>query len=106
MRRLLIAGNWKMHKTAAEASDYLEGLLAEDLPTAIDVVCCPTFVSLPAAAVLVRGLELRRAINKPLPEDSLLARLHDDLVACGPPHPVQDSEAVHPPARLQGLEHE
>jgi triosephosphate isomerase len=53
MRRLLIAGNWKMHKTAAEASDYLEGLLAEDLPTAIDVVCCPTFVSLPAAAVLV-----------------------------------------------------
>jgi triosephosphate isomerase len=53
MRRPLIAGNWKMHKTVTETSTYLEALLAEDLPAAVDVVCCPTFVSLPAAAMLV-----------------------------------------------------
>ena len=55
MRRPLIAGNWKMHKTVAETSAYLEGLIAEDLPDTVDVVCCPTAVSLPAAAMLVSG---------------------------------------------------
>jgi len=55
MRRPLIAGNWKMHKTVAETSAYLEGLIAENLPSTVDVVCCPTAVSLPAAAMLVTG---------------------------------------------------
>ena len=55
MRRPLIAGNWKMHKTVAETSAYLEELIAEDLPDTVDVVCCPTAVSLPAAAMLVTG---------------------------------------------------
>jgi len=55
MRRPLIAGNWKMNKTVAETSAYLEGLIAEGLPATVDVVCCPTFVSLPAAAMVVTG---------------------------------------------------
>ena len=55
MRRPLIAGNWKMHKTVAETTAYLEALLAEDLPDATDVVCCPGFVALPAAAMLLTG---------------------------------------------------
>ncbi|MDH3813318.1 MAG: triose-phosphate isomerase [Acidobacteriota bacterium] len=58
MRRPLIAGNWKMNKTVAETSAYLEGLIAEDLPTSVDVVCCPTFVSLPAAAMVVTGSQI------------------------------------------------
>jgi triosephosphate isomerase len=58
MRRPLIAGNWKMHKTVAETSGYLETLLSENLPTTVDVVCCPTFVSLPAAAMLVTGSKI------------------------------------------------
>jgi len=58
MRRLLIAGNWKMNKTVAETSTYLEGLIAEGLPTTVDVVCCPTFVSLPAAAMVVTGSQI------------------------------------------------
>ena len=53
MRRPLIAGNWKMHKTVAETTAYLEELIAEDLPAPVDVVCCPTYVSLPAAAMIV-----------------------------------------------------
>ena len=58
MRRPLIAGNWKMHKTVVETTTYLEALVAEDLPTSVDVVCCPTFVSLPAAAMLVTGSQV------------------------------------------------
>ena len=55
MRRPLIAGNWKMHKTIVETSSYLEALLAEDLPDTVDVLCCPGFLSLPAAAMLLTG---------------------------------------------------
>jgi triosephosphate isomerase len=55
MRRPLIAGNWKMHKTVQETSAYFEALIAEDLPAAVDVVCCPTYVSLPAAARVISG---------------------------------------------------
>ena len=58
MRRPLIAGNWKMNKTVAETSTYLEDLIAEGLPTTVDVVCCPTFVSLPAAAMVVTGSQI------------------------------------------------
>ena len=58
MRTPLIAGNWKMHKTVAETSAYLEGLINEALPTTVDVVCCPTFVSLPAAAMVVTGSQI------------------------------------------------
>jgi triosephosphate isomerase len=58
MRRPLIAGNWKMHKTVAETGAFLEDLLAEDLPPSVDVVCCPTFVALPTAAMILTGSEL------------------------------------------------
>ena len=58
MRRPLIAGNWKMHKSVAETTAYLEDLIAEDLPDSVDVVCCPTFVSLPAAAMVATGSEI------------------------------------------------
>jgi len=58
MRRPLIAGNWKMHKTVAETTAYLETLINEDLPSTVDIVCCPTFVSLPAAAMVVSGSQI------------------------------------------------
>jgi len=54
-RRYLVAGNWKMHRGVAEASALLEQLLGEDLPPTVDVVVCPPFVSLPAAAMLLSG---------------------------------------------------
>ena len=55
MRTLLIAGNWKMHKGVAETTAYLEELLAEDLPAGVDVLCCPPFAALPAAAMVATG---------------------------------------------------
>jgi len=58
MRTPLIAGNWKMHKTVAETTAYLEAIINEDLPDTVDVVCCPSFVSLPAAAMVVTGSQI------------------------------------------------
>jgi len=55
MRTLLIAGNWKMHKGVAETTAYLEDLIAEDLPGGVDILCCPPFAALPAAAMIATG---------------------------------------------------
>lgn len=51
-RRPLIAGNWKMHKTAAEARDHithLAELIGRESHVA-DVAVCPPFTALEAAA--------------------------------------------------------
>jgi triosephosphate isomerase len=58
MRTPLIAGNWKMHKTVAETTAYLEAIINEDLPDTVDVVCCPAFMSLPAAVMVVTGSQI------------------------------------------------
>jgi len=52
-RRPLIAGNWKMHLGPAATQSFLERLLVLDLPPAVDAVVCPTYVSLPVAAMLL-----------------------------------------------------
>lgn len=46
-RKLIIAGNWKMNKTVAEALDLLKGL-ALDLSSVkeVDIVVCPAFTAL------------------------------------------------------------
>src|SRR5580698_9585003 len=49
MRKPVMAGNWKMYKTAAETSSFFEKfspLVAT--ATHADVVICPTFVNIPA----------------------------------------------------------
>jgi len=63
MRKTIIAGNWKMHKTVAEARELaaalVEGvkkdLAGEALP---DIVLCPTFVCLPEVLTAVKGSTL------------------------------------------------
>ena len=56
-RRPLIAGNWKMHKTVAQSSELLDQLLerVEPLPDAADIVVCPPFTALAAAAIALEG---------------------------------------------------
>jgi triosephosphate isomerase len=56
MRTPVIAGNWKMYKSAHEASTFLNELapIIKDCRGA-EVVVCPTFVSLPAAIAAARG---------------------------------------------------
>ncbi len=45
-RRKLIAGNWKMNKTAGEASAFLMDLQSHWKETSVDVVCCIPAISL------------------------------------------------------------
>ena len=46
-RKLIIAGNWKMNKTAAEAIDLVNGLKLEVAAVKdVDIVVCPPFTAL------------------------------------------------------------
>lgn len=49
-RRPLVAGNWKMHKTAEEAVLWCETFLAAVGTTSTEVAVCPPFTALSAAA--------------------------------------------------------
>ncbi len=55
LRRPLIAGNWKMHGSAAWTQHYLEELLPRVATDGPEVVVCPPFTALAAAAVIVVG---------------------------------------------------
>jgi triosephosphate isomerase (TIM) len=51
IRKYLIAGNWKMHKTAAEGADLVREInLAVAQETEVGVCVCPPFTALEAAA--------------------------------------------------------
>jgi triosephosphate isomerase len=56
MRTPLVAGNWKMNKTAAEARD-LVGRMSSPLGaiSGVEKVLCPPFISLMAVAPLLEG---------------------------------------------------
>ena len=56
MRKPVIAGNWKMNKTPAEAADLARALLPDLLSaSAVERVLCPPFVALPAVAEALKG---------------------------------------------------
>ncbi len=58
-RTPLIAGNWKMHKTVAEAEAFVAALLPElSGISGVDVAVCPSFVSLAPVVDSVRGSRL------------------------------------------------
>ncbi|MBD3264255.1 MAG: triose-phosphate isomerase [Candidatus Omnitrophica bacterium] len=54
MRKILIAGNWKMHKTSQEAVELINGLKRElaDIQT-VDILVCPPFTNLSEAADII-----------------------------------------------------
>jgi triosephosphate isomerase len=54
---VLIAGNWKMFKGPAETAEFCLGLRDADLG-GVDVVVCPSFVSLAVAVQLLAGTEI------------------------------------------------
>jgi triosephosphate isomerase len=59
-RKLVIAGNWKMNKTVAEALDLVHGLKRE-LGTVkeVDMVVCPPFTALEAVSKAILDSSLR-----------------------------------------------
>ncbi|HMZ27935.1 MAG TPA: triose-phosphate isomerase, partial [Elusimicrobiota bacterium] len=59
-RRALMAGNWKMHKTIAESVDLVNALKTQagSWPDR-DVLVCPPFTALAAAAQAARGTAIQ-----------------------------------------------
>jgi triosephosphate isomerase len=56
MRTPLVAGNWKMNKTAAEARDLVSLMSAKLAEIAnVEKVICPPFLAIPALAGMLRG---------------------------------------------------
>jgi len=59
MRKPIIAGNWKMHKTAGEGVALVEQLRALlDTDSAVDIVVCPPFTALAAVAGAAAGSKI------------------------------------------------
>jgi triosephosphate isomerase len=48
VRRIVCAGNWKMHKTAREAVEFAAAFLPQirDVPESVEIVICPPFTAL------------------------------------------------------------
>ena len=60
-RKVIIAGNWKMNKTAAEAKALCEALKESLAPLAgkVEVAVCPTFTSLATAVEVLKGSNVK-----------------------------------------------
>src|SRR3954468_8373562 len=54
-RRPLLAANWKMHKTSAEAREFVASFLPRLVREDVDVVLCPAYLSIWAAGEAVSG---------------------------------------------------
>ena len=61
MRKAIIAGNWKMHYTPAEAVKVIEELKPLVKDATCEVVVCPTFVCLDAVLKAVEGSNIKVA---------------------------------------------
>ena len=61
MRTPIIAGNWKMNKTPAEAVEMINELKPLVKDAKCDVVICPTFVCLSAALEAAKGSNVKIA---------------------------------------------
>jgi triosephosphate isomerase len=57
VRKIVIAGNWKMYKTQAEATEFLQGFMPEleKTPEDREVVICPPFTALDAISRSLHG---------------------------------------------------
>jgi len=59
-RKLLIAGNWKMNKTAAEALDLAQALDRDlGLVKEVEVAVCPPFTALARVSEVLKDSNLR-----------------------------------------------
>ena len=57
MRKPILAGNWKLNKTPAEAVEFVRALQPKlaDYVSQVETVVCPPFVCLPTVADALTG---------------------------------------------------
>ena len=65
-----IAANWKMHKTVAEAAEFVDALLPQIAATQSDVVICPPFTALSAVVERRYGTAVKVAAQSMHEEES------------------------------------
>ena len=65
-----LAANWKMHKTVAEAAEYVDALLPRIAATPHDVVLCPSYLALSEVVERSRGSAVRVAAQNMHEEDA------------------------------------
>jgi len=59
MRKPIIAGNWKMNKTVAEAMELVAGIKSElSDPVEVDVVLCPPYTALKSVGEAIQGTQI------------------------------------------------
>lgn len=58
MRKPIIAGNWKMNKTAAECKELLTALISKVKDAECDVVVCVPFTDIALAAQMLEGTDI------------------------------------------------
>lgn len=60
MRVPIVAGNWKMFKSAQEASEFITALLPKLTPLeGVERVVCPAYVALPAVSAALQGTPIK-----------------------------------------------
>lgn len=61
MRKIVIAGNWKMHKTQAETLDFLKQFLGhlDETPDDREVILCAPFTALSALSKSLHGARVK-----------------------------------------------
>ncbi|HVU15998.1 MAG TPA: triose-phosphate isomerase [Candidatus Didemnitutus sp.] len=71
LRKKLIAGNWKMNKTAADGVVLTKEIVAEiGRETAVDIVLCPPFTALESVGRELEGQAVRLGAQNMHPEKS------------------------------------
>ncbi len=88
MRKIIIAGNWKMNAGTAEAAAQLAGGIAEKhgQTGAVDIVCCPPYTSLRAVAEAIKGTKVSLGAQNIYPKESgaYTGEISSDfLIDCG-----------------------
>ncbi|MEB3340730.1 triose-phosphate isomerase [Okeania sp.] len=61
MRKIIIAGNWKMYKTQGEAKEFLQGLMSQitTTPEEREVVLCAPFTALDFLSKVLHGSRIK-----------------------------------------------
>ncbi|RCJ39064.1 triose-phosphate isomerase [Nostoc minutum NIES-26] len=61
MRKIVIAGNWKMYKTQAESEEFLQGFLPhlQETPEEREILLCPPFTDLSALSRNLHGSRIQ-----------------------------------------------
>lgn len=59
MRKPIIAGNWKMHKTATASESFARELIQQPVNASVEVVLCPNFTALLPVASVVQNTAIK-----------------------------------------------